>query len=176
MSQPIQKPKVPVQDFFGQSPILGTLLVVSVLNWFLFFAISIYLHGDALGTYPSIDGFILTSHGRITPVSESVWVFSLFYSGLTIMVTPAIWIAFGVRTFSAQLRYAKLITRFGIPIFIIVWCLGWYSSIGSSFWSSVQDWQKLKRPSTSTQSEHAQSRAAGSKRQTPRPTTQLDGR
>ena len=144
MSQPTPKS---LEDFVRQSPILGTLFVASFLNWFLFFAISMYLQGNALGTYPSRDGFVVKSHGHFTPVSESVWVFSVFYSGATIMVTPAIWIAAGARMFSGKLRHQKLILRLGAPVFIIIWCLGWYSSIGSSFRHSVEDWQKFTRPS-----------------------------
>jgi hypothetical protein len=148
MSQPAPKS---LQDFVRQSPILGTLFVVSFLNWLLFFTISMYLHGDALGTYPSRDGFVVKSHGHFTPVSEPVWVFSIFYSGATVMLTPAIWIASAARMFSGQLRHAKLIARFGIPVFIVVWCLGWYSSIGSSFRRSVEDWQRLTRPNQAMQ-------------------------
>jgi hypothetical protein len=140
-----------LQEFVRQSPILGSLFIVSFLNWFLFFAINMYLHGDALGTYPSRDGFVVKSHGHFTPVSESMWVFSLFYSGTTVMVTPAIWIASAAYMFSAQLRHTKLIARLGIPVFIVVWCLGWYSSVGSSFRRSVEDWQRLKRPNQALQ-------------------------
>ena len=146
MSQPAPKPINSLQDLIRQSPILGTLFVVSFLNWFLFFAVSLYLHGDALGTYPSRDGFVVKSHGHLTPVSESVWVFSLFYSGGTVMVTPAIWIATGTRMFSGKLKHEKLIARIGIPLFIVVWCLAWYSSIGNSFRRSVEDWQRFTRP------------------------------
>ena len=148
MSQAVSKS---LQDFIRQSPILGTLFVVSFLNWFLFFAISTYLHGDALGTYPSRGGFVVKSHGHFTPVSESVWVFSLFYSGATVMVTPAIWIASAASMFGGQLRHRTLIARFGIPLFIVLWCLGWYSSIGSSFRRSLEDWRRLRRPNQAMQ-------------------------
>jgi len=135
-----------VQDLVKQSPILGSLFVLSFLNWFLFFAVTMYLHGDALGTFPSRDGFAVESHGRYTPVSESAWLFSLFYSGTTILLTPAIWIVSAARFFGSQLRQAKWPTRLAICGFILVWCVGWYSSIGHSFRRSVEDWQGLKRP------------------------------
>ena len=48
--------------------------------------------------------------------------------------------------FSRNLRHEKLIARLGIPLFIIGWCLCWYSSIGSSFRRSLEDWQKFTRP------------------------------
>ncbi|MEY2563767.1 MAG: hypothetical protein QOH88_1960 [Verrucomicrobiota bacterium] len=153
-----------LQEFVRQWPILGTLFVASFLNWFLFFAISMYLHGDALGTYPSRDGFVVKSHGHFTSVSESVWVFSLFYSGATVMVTPAIWISSAALMFGGQLRHAKSVARIGIPVFIVVWCLGWYSSIGSSFRRSVEDWQRLKRTnqSATANSESFRSRSSSS--------------
>src|SRR5438445_4031891 len=95
-----------VQDLVKQSPILGSLFVLSFLNWFLFFAVTMYLHGDALGTFPSRDGFAVESHGHYTPVSESAWLFSLFYSGTTILLTPAIWMVSAARFFGSHLRQA----------------------------------------------------------------------
>src|SRR3954469_12177678 len=153
MSQPARKS---LEEFVRQSPVPGTLFIASFLNWFLFFAISMYLHGNALGTFPSKDGFVVKSHGHFTPVSESVWVSSLFYSGATVMVTPAICISSAARMFSGLLRHTKLIARFGIPVFMVVWCLGWYSSVGSSFRRSLEDRQRLKRPN------QAMERTAGS--------------
>ena len=88
-----------IEDLVKQSPVLGMLFVLSFLNWFLFFAVSMYLHGDALGTVPSRDGFVVTSHGHHTAVSQSAWVFSLFYSGATVKLTPAIWVASAARIF-----------------------------------------------------------------------------
>src|SRR5437660_9499316 len=69
--------------FLKTRPILGTLGILTFLNWFVFFGVGMYLHGDALGTLPSRDGFVLSSHGHHTPVSESVWLFSLIYSRAT---------------------------------------------------------------------------------------------
>lgn len=146
MAQTSQHSINSVQDLIRQSPILGTLFVMSFLNWWLSLAVHMYLHGDAIDTCPSRDGFVVNSHGDVTPVTESVWVFSLFYTGATLMVTPAIGIAVAARTFKGELRDARPIVRLGIPIVIGVWCLGWYSSIGSSLYRSVEDWQKLRRP------------------------------
>lgn len=145
MSESAPKKIRTIEDFVKQSPVLGTFFVLSFLNWFIFFAISMYLHGDALGTIPSRDGFVVTSHGHHTPVSQSVWAFSLFYSAATIMVTPAVWIASGVRMFGGQWSQGKWFARFAIPVFIAIWCLAWYSSIGGSFRRSVEDWRTLKR-------------------------------
>src|SRR6266850_6237737 len=77
-------------------PIIATLGILAFVNWFMFFGVSMYLHGDALRTLPSRDGFILTSHGNHTPVSESVWLFSLLYSGATLLLTPLMMITVGV--------------------------------------------------------------------------------
>jgi hypothetical protein len=149
MSQSTQNKISNLQDFVKQSPFLGTLFVVSFLNWFLWFAINVYLHGDALGTIPSRDGFTVKSHGHFTPVSESVWVFSLFYSGATMLLTPAVWMGAAARMIGGRLQQPKWFMRLGLVAFVIVWCLGWYSSIGRSFRRSVEDWQTLKRPKAS---------------------------
>jgi len=134
------------EDFFKKSPVLGTLLLLSVLNWFVFAGISIYLGGDAVGILPSRDGFVVKSHGHHTAVSESAWVFSLFYSAATLLLTPLIWLLFALRTLGHRWKKAKWSLKLFIGIFLTVWVVGWYSSIGRSFYHSWEDWLKLKHP------------------------------
>ena len=151
MQQPTANSVKSLEDFVKQSPVLGTLVLVSFLNWFVCFGINIYLHGDAVGTFPSRDGFVVKSHGHYSPVSESVWLFSLYYSAATKLITPAIWIVAAVRIFRGRLRQPKWLIRLAIVAFVIVWCLGWYSNIGRSFRRSLEDWQTLKRPNHALQ-------------------------
>lgn len=143
-------PQMPADDSdtFRKAPILTGLFLLSFLNWFVFFAVSMWLHGDALGTLPSRDGFIVTSHGRHAAVSEGAWLFSLYYSAATLLVTPAVWLIFGVRSFWMQRpgQKVKWSMKIFLALFLIVWFVGWYSSIGSSFLRSHADWQKMKRP------------------------------
>src|SRR5258705_165406 len=146
MSRSAQITASPNGDWLKEAPILGILFILSFVNWFLFAAINIYLGGDALGTLPSRDGFVVTSHGHHKAVSESAWIFSLFYSGATVLLTPLIWLSFAVRHFGRHLKRARWHTRLLIFGFIFVWCVGWYSSIGSSMRRSIDDWQKLKHP------------------------------
>ena len=134
------------EDLGKQSPVPGVLLVLALLNWCLYAGISMYLHGDALGTLPSRDGFIVTSHGRHSAVSESAWLFSLFYSGATLLLTPAICLAAATLLFGRQLKGARWHIRVMLGGFILLWCLAWYSSIGRSFCRSVEDWHGLTRP------------------------------
>lgn len=149
LPQPILAPQPSHETLLKKSPILNTLFLASSLNWLLFFGISIYFGGDALGTLPSRDGFVLTSHGHHTAVSEAVWQFSLVYSGARLLLTPLIGLSFGAWQFSNQLKAAHRIKKWMICAFILVWVLGWYSSIGRSIYRSVNDWRALKRPSTS---------------------------
>jgi hypothetical protein len=135
-----------LRDILKSSPVLGALVLISFLNWFVFFGTSLYFGGDALGTLPSRDGFVVTSHGHQTVVSETVWRFSLFYSGATLLATPLIWLTFGVREFGSQLKQARRWKALLICGFLLVWIVGWYSSIGSSLSRSIHDWQKYKRP------------------------------
>ena len=145
MSEQLKKSSSSAGDLLTLSPILRFLFILSVLNWFMFFCTSLYFHGDALNILPSIDGFVVTSHGHRSPVSESVWVFSLFYSGITILITPAIWIAVGWRLFGNQPRNRKRLRRLFVYGFIGLWCLFWYSSIGNSMRLSIESWQQLRQ-------------------------------
>ena len=131
-------------DFFKTSPILGTLALLAFVNWFVFFAVSMYLGGDALDTLPSRDGFAVTSHGHHKPVSESVWLFSLFYSSATLLLSPLILFLFAARHAGRKLLQKPWPFKLLLCGFILIWILGWYSSIGSSLSSSVKDWQMLK--------------------------------
>jgi hypothetical protein len=127
--------------------LLTLLFFVAFFNWFVNAFVHAYLGGDAMRTLPSRDGFVLSSHGRHTPVSESVWLFSLIYTGATLMLSPAIGISFFGWTFhvSGELWKINKWGKWMIAGFILVWTLGWYSSVGSSFYQSINDWSELKR-------------------------------
>ncbi len=132
-------------DTVKVSPVLGTLLVMSVLNWGAFAGVSIYLGGDALGTLPTRDGFIVTSHGRHTVVSESTWKFSLYYSGATLLLTPSIWILFAALQFRGRVNKSNRIMALLIGGFVLFWAVGWYSGIGHSLLRSIDDFNTYKR-------------------------------
>ena len=138
-------------DFLKKSPVLGTLLFLSVLNWFVSAGISIHLGGDAVGILPSRDGFVVKSHGHHTAVSESAWVFSLYYSTATLLLTPLIWLLFAARAFGRRWMEAKGLMKWFIIAFLLVWFVGWYSGIGGSFLHSLKDWQKLKHPAPASE-------------------------
>jgi len=130
-----------------KSPILGSLLIITFLNWFLFVGISLHLGGDAVGVLPSADGFMVKSHGHHTAVSESAWVFSLYYSTATLLLSPLVVLIFAARQMGGRLlKTGKWPLKLFIGAFLLVWVVGWYSSIGSAFLRSLEDWQKLKHP------------------------------
>src|SRR5438552_18576340 len=87
------------------------------------------------------DGFVVTSHGHHKAVSEAVWQFSLFYSGATLLLTPLIWLMFAAGQFAGKLKQARWWKVLLICGFIVVWVVGWYSSIGSSMRRSIKDWK-----------------------------------
>jgi hypothetical protein len=127
------------------SPVLGTLLAISMLNWLVFFGVSIHQGGVALGTLPTRDGFIVTSHGRHTVVSESTWKFSLYYSGATLLLTPSIWILFATLQFRRRVNKSNRIMALLIGGFVLFWAVGWYSGIGHSLLRSIDDFNTYKR-------------------------------
>jgi hypothetical protein len=135
---------------FFHSPVLATLAAVAFINWFVFIAISICLGGNAIGTLPSQDGFILTSHGRHTAVSEFTWVFSLYYSAATLLGFPAIFILFGGKQYLRRPRKGKWYLKLLVAAFLTVWCVGWFGGVGRDFLESRADWIHLKdHPATS---------------------------
>lgn len=145
MPQPAQSTTDPSNDFLKASPILGTLALLAFVNWFVFFGVTMYLGGEALDTLPSKDGFVVTSHGHHKAVSESVWLFSLFYSSATLLISPLIMFLFAARHAGGKLKDIPWPLKLLICGFLLFWCVGWYSSIGSSLCRSVKDWQMLKR-------------------------------
>ena len=146
-SSPSSKSEEPAaESSFKKSPILTTLALLSLVNWFVFFGVSLYSGGDAVGVLPSRDGFVVTSHGHHTAVSESAWAFSLYYSTATRLLTPLIWLLYAARMHGSKFKTAKWPTKIFISIFLVVWVVGWYSSIGRSFYRSREDWLKLKHP------------------------------
>lgn len=156
MSNPTQISVAQSSESPKASPLLDVLAFALFLNWFVFFGISMYIGGDSLGTLPSRDGFIVTSHGHHKAVAESVWLFSLCYSGTTLLLTPLVWLSLAARQSGGQLRQARWKTRLLVCGFILVWVVGWYSSTINSIRRSVEDWQTLKRPNHMSGVAHAQ--------------------
>jgi hypothetical protein len=124
--------------------IAGTLMAIAFINWFLFFGISSYLGGDALNTLPSRDGFVLTSHGNQTLVSEPVWICDLLYSGATLLLTPLV-LLIGAIASGSLLRRERASTKWGLLCFIAIWLIGWEWSIGSAVSRSAVDWFRLRQ-------------------------------
>jgi len=117
---------------------------IAWINWFLFFAIGGCLGGDALNTLPSRDGFALNSHGHLTPVSETVWVGSLFYGGATILLTPFV-VLLGVIT-GGLLRFRGERSNVNSAPFWVfaIFVIGWEWSNGTSAYRSATDWLHLR--------------------------------
>lgn len=146
-SSPSSKSDEPAaESSFKKSPVLTTLALLSLVNWFVYFGVSMYWGGDAAGVLPSRDGFVVKSHGHHAAVAESVWVFSLYYSTATLLLTPLIWLLYAARMHGSKFKTAKWPMKLFISIFLVVWVIGWYSSNGRSFCHSWEDWQKLKHP------------------------------
>jgi len=106
-----------------------------------------YLGGDAIGILPSQQGFVVKSHGHFATVSESAWVFSLFYSAATLLLTPLLWFVFAVKQGRRQFMKKPLLPKIGIGLFLAIWCTVWFCGVGGSFLRSFKDWQKLKQQS-----------------------------
>jgi len=115
-------------------------LAVAFVNWFVFFGVSVYLGGDAIGVYPSRDGFVVQEKGQATEVSEAVWLFSLCYTTLTLLLTPGA-IMFIVLRYRAypHARMPEWMKWFA-SILLTVWTAGWFFSITRAFFGSLGDW------------------------------------
>lgn len=130
---------------FEGKPVLRALFIIAFVNWFVFFGISMHLGGDAVGVLPSKEGFVLKEHGRRTPVSESAWAFSLYYSTASLLGTPAIIIPVALWQLNIEKKKAKPHVKLLVGFFVSLWAVLWFSSIGSSFCRSYVDWQKLEQ-------------------------------
>jgi hypothetical protein len=147
------EPLQPAQSSDGISfkgkPVLGALVLIAFVNWFVFFGIDMYLGGDAVGILPSKEGFVLKDHGRRTPVSKSVWVFSLYYDTATLLGSPAIIIPIVLWQLREKRKTTKWPMQLFVGLFLVVWITGWFGGIGSDFLRSCADWQKVKNGSLS---------------------------
>jgi hypothetical protein len=143
----LQPDSPPFNQIWRRHPVAGRCMAVVVLNWMLFFAITLYCGGFALGTRPSVDGFVLVNHGHRSPrVSESVWLFCLAYGGLTMLLSPLVMIVlFRVmrqeRFAGDHLKWIILCAVLGLMVW--EWC------VVSSLAESIRDWSKLRRPPVS---------------------------
>ena len=136
-------------ESFQLSPIATTIIVVVAANWLMFFATSMYFGGDALGTIPSQQGFVVESHGNETAVSEKVWLFSLYYPFATLTISPIILLLL----FATQLHKTKSSgpARYFVILFLLLWAAGWYYSIIRKGGRSIHDYINMD---TSQQQEH----------------------
>jgi hypothetical protein len=135
-----------IDDFLKASPKFGLLGLLAFLNWFLCAGINMYFGGDALDTLPSRDGFALISHGHYTAVSESVWLFSLIYSGASLLLTPIIVLSVVGWMSRDKLKKAKSPLKWIISGFIFAWLVLWESHMGGSIYRSINNWSHCKRP------------------------------
>ena len=108
---------------YRATPALTTLAVLAAVNWFVFAGVSMSIGGHSVGTLPSKDGFVVTSHGNDTKVSEQVWIFALFYPYLTLTITPAVGFFF-LRRHVAQQLHPGL--QWIALLFFLLWAIFWY--------------------------------------------------
>jgi hypothetical protein len=135
--------------------IVPALCAIAWINWFLFCGISGYLGGDALHTLPSKDGFVLTSHGRPTPVSEPVWVCNLFYTGATLLLTPLVFLG-AIASGSLRSRAERAGSKWPLLWFFAIWLFVWEWSIGTDVYRAAADWRQLRQAKAATLKESEQ--------------------
>jgi hypothetical protein len=141
-----QFPLKSVGDFVKRAPVRCVLLFIFLGNWAISDGLISYLQGDPLGTLPSRDGFVVANHGRHTPVSPAVWLFSLIYIGCTSLTIPALCLIVVAWFFGGELKKAGWPLRLIVGGLTLIWCLGLCFTIGESFYDSLHDWQTHKQP------------------------------
>jgi hypothetical protein len=145
--QPARLDWTTYRSFLKIHRVLGLLGMVAFLNLLLFLCLNIFLGGDSLGILPSKDGFIVNNHGHHTAVSQSVWVFSLFHSAATLLLTPIIFLTVASRLYEFQIKKEPLRTKCLLGAFVVLFLLTLESSILRSACQSWDDWSHLKSPS-----------------------------
>lgn len=143
MPQTAKSPRPSYRLFLKAHPILGIIGIVVFLNWFVSAFLNAILGGDALGTFPSKDGFMLNSHGHHTSVSEPLWLFSLYYAGATVTLTPIILLIVASRLFARGIQEEHIRTKCLLCTFIVLFLLTWETSIFRSIYQSWEDWSHL---------------------------------
>jgi hypothetical protein len=79
-------------DFSRMPAWVKTFALLALANWLLCSVISEFLGGTPFGTDPSVGSFHLLNKGVRTPVSETVWLWSLYYSWLShLLAVVGIW-------------------------------------------------------------------------------------
>mgnify|MGYP000856865324 CR=1 FL=1 len=131
---------MPFEKHLCRAPLVSAIAFVAFINWFVFFGISVYLGGDSIGVTPSIDGFVVKTHGVKTAVGKEVWLFSLFYPYFTLMFTPAAMLLLARYKLLANRATVVKWTTTG---FICLWCVLWYGSITQAFIGSLTDYLNL---------------------------------
>ena len=130
-----------LKELLQYQPIRKVLAAVAFVNWLVFFAVSINIGGDAIGTTPSQQGFVVKSHGKETAVTEDEWLFSLYYPLGTLTLTPL----FILPLAATQLKIREK-RRYFILIIFLAWATGWYYALIRDGSHSIIDYLNLNVP------------------------------
>lgn len=101
---------------------------------------TLWIGFDAIGTTPSTQGFVVTSHGHTTAVSEGVWRFAPYYPLATLTLSPAIMLLILASELHRVPRPVGIIG----PIFVLIWCVGWYAAIFRDGSRWIRDYCAMK--------------------------------
>ena len=113
---------------------LGSL---SPVNWFVWWWVSLFLHGTALGTKVHHNLYVLVDHGRLTSVSQPLWWFSLVYTWFSNLL-PCVVIWLSVLYFDRIEPVGKVFVILG-TLFSVFWlyavCWGGFGAV-FSWWAN----------------------------------------
>ena len=104
--------------------------------------ISLKVGGDSIGVLPSQSGFIVTSHGHQTEVSEGLWLFSLIYPALSLLAFYSIGLLVAVKP--KLLGKVPDKHRWKIRLATFCWWLLATVSLINNVVKSLTDWLSLK--------------------------------
>jgi hypothetical protein len=99
----------------------------------VFAGVSLTIGGDSIGTLPSKQGFVVTSHGNETVVSERTWLFCLFYPAATLSLSPLLIVPF----FATEVSFSNRRARYFAIGLACLWYLLWFWSILSA---AIDSW------------------------------------
>jgi hypothetical protein len=131
-------------ELFQRAPVRTILAGIAFVNLCVFFAVSALIGGDASGTSPSQQGFVVTSHGRQTAVTEGVWLFSLCYEMVTATLSPLVFFLLIVA--ATQPYRWKGGRRYLFLILAFVWAALWYYGVIRNGSHSILDYLSMNGP------------------------------
>ena len=129
-----------LRQLYREAPVLTVLAAAGLTSFAGFLLLNRILGGDAAGTLPSQQGFVVDDRGTLTPVSEGTWLFSLCCSVASNVLGHLPLLVLLAVTQRHRLRTLK---HYFMAAFLVMWQVGWTWIWLRDGIPSLLDWLRL---------------------------------